>query len=247
MNLFAVAFAVATAFAGPNDTPVGAKKPAATVYGETQKAGKGSIRTFVRLNEAGKPAQVGVAVSEATINSLPMEDTFWSLAIPKGAESTHLKHVFFGWMPHGHEPDGVYNVPHFDCHFYYSSHDERVSITDNDPRFAKHPDAAYVPEKHIGVHPLAQMGVHWVDTTSPELNGKPFTTTFIYGSLDGQVTFVEPMFTLAFLKKVQNERVPVKQPAKVAKPGLYPTSYAFTYNAAEKQYEIVLDDLTERK
>lgn len=248
MFLLAMALTATTALFGPSETPKAGQKPALkTQYGETQKAGKGTIRTFVRLDAQGKPAQVGVAVSEAALNSLSTEDTFWSLSMPKEADKTNLQHVFFGWMPHGHEPDGVYNVPHFDCHFYLTSNQDRLSIVENDPRFEKNPDAAFLPEAHLKVHPLPQMGAHWVDTASPELKGKPFTTTFIYGSLDGQVTFLEPMFTLEFLKKVQNERLPVKQPAKVAKPGLYPVSYGFMYNAAEKQYEIVLDDLKERQ
>ena len=247
MNLFAAALVAASAFFGAEETPGNVKKPAPAVrYGETVALGKGILRSFVRLDAQGNPAQVGVAVSEAALNSLPAEDKFLVVHMPAGSEKTLIQHVSFNWMPHGHEPDGVYNVPHFDCHFYMTSNEERMGIVADDPRFAKNPEPEYVPQGFVRVHPLPQMGVHWVDPTSTEFQGKPFTTTFIYGSLDGRVTFLEPMFTLDFLRKVKDERLPVKQPQKVARSGYYPTEYRYVYNAAEKQYEIILDKLQNR-
>lgn len=248
MNLIALALVAATTLMGSHDTPKGDKKTAVTVrYGEPVKAGNGTLRSFVRLNAQGKVTQLGVAISEATVSSLPAEMAFWVLNLPKESAKTHVQHVSFDWMPHGHEPDGVYNVPHFDCHFYYTSNDERMSIIPDDPRAAKNPDQALLPQGYVKGPAVPQMGAHWLDPTSPELNGKPFTTTFIYGSLDGKVTFLEPMFTLAFLQQVKDDRLPVKQPAKVEKAGLYPAQYRFAYNAAEKQYEVILDDLQDRQ
>ncbi|MVM41977.1 hypothetical protein GO730_37180 [Spirosoma sp. HMF3257] len=248
MNLFALALVAATTLTGSNDTPTGDKKPATTIqYGESVKAGNGTLRSFVRLDAKGKPTQLGVAISEATLKSLPAEDAYWVLTMPKGSEKSQVQHVSFNWMPHGHEPDGVYNVPHFDCHFYYTSNEERMGIVENDPRFGKDPEGAYLPKGYVKGPAIPQMGAHWIDPTSPELNGKPFTTTFIYGTLDGKVTFTESMFTLDFLKKVQDERLPVKQPEKVEKAGVYPTDYRYVYNAAEKQYEVILENLQSRQ
>lgn len=248
MNLFALALVAATTFMGPNDTPTGDKKPAMTTkYGGSVKAGNGTIRSFVRLDEKGNPAQVGVAISEAMLSSLSTEMSHWILYPPKEGDKALIKHIAFGWMPHGHEPDGVYNVPHFDCHFYFTSNEERDGIKPNDPRFAKNPDATFIPQGFVRDAGVPQMGVHWIDPTSSEFQGKPFTTTFIYGALDGNVTFLEPMFTLDFLKKVQDERLPVKQPQKVAKAGYYPAGYRFVYNAAEKQYEVMLENLQSRQ
>lgn len=248
MNLLAIALVAASTLIGSTDTPTGDKKPATTIkYGEAQKAGNGTIRPFVRLDEKGNPTQVGVAISEATLSSLSTEMSHWILYPPKEADKTLIKHIAFGWMPHGHEPDGVYNVPHFDCHFYFTSNEERDGIKPNDPRFVKNPDPVYLPKGLVRDAGVPQMGVHWVDPTSGEFQGKPFTTTFIYGALDGQVTFLEPMFTLDFLKKVQDEQIPVKQPEKVAQPGYYPTTYRYVYNAAEKQYEVTLENLVSRQ
>lgn len=247
MNILALALIAATTLMGPNETPKGDKKPAVAVqYGESVKAGNGTLRSFVRFDAKGNPTQLGVAISEATITSLPAEVSVWVLNMPRGSEKTNVQHVSFNWMPHGHEPDGVYNVPHFDCHFYYTSNEDRLSITENDPRFGKDPDKSMLPQGYVKGPGIPQMGAHWLDPTSPELNGKPFNTTFIYGALDGNVTFLEPMFTLDFLKKIQDERLAIKQPEKVAKAGLYPAGYRFVYNAAEKQYEVILENLQSR-
>lgn len=67
------------------------------------------------------------------------------------------------------------------------------------------------------------MGKHWVDSTSPELNGQPFTQTFIYGTYNGKVTFYEPMITLDFLKDNDSFVRSIPQPEKFRKTGYYPT------------------------
>ena len=72
------------------------------------------------------------------------------------------------------------------------------------------------------------MGTHWLDVTSPELNGQPFTQTFIYGSYNGKVTFAEPMITLDFLKKTSSFERDIPQAAKVQKSGYYPTKLNIT-------------------
>ncbi|MGI8637700.1 MAG: hypothetical protein ACR2KZ_20055, partial [Segetibacter sp.] len=60
------------------------------------------------------------------------------------------------------------------------------------------PTASYLPQNYFPGAPVPQMGKHFVDIASPELNGQPFTQTFIYGSYDSKVTFYEPMITLDF-------------------------------------------------
>ena len=66
------------------------------------------------------------------------------------------------------------------------------------------------------------MGCHWIDFTSPELNGQLFTQTFIYGSYDGKVIFYEPMITEAFIKANSNFERAIPQPVKFQKTGYYP-------------------------
>ena len=49
-------------------------------------------------------------------------------------------------------------------------------------------------------------------TTAPEFIGKPFTVTYIYGFYHGNMTFVEPMITKAFLETHPDFTLPIKQP-----------------------------------
>lgn len=90
----------------------------------------------------------------------------------------------------------MYELPHFDFHFYLMPNEERNKITaDNQTQFAKAPAAQYLPADYMQAPGgIPRMGAHWVDKTAPELQGKPFTVTFIYGTYDGKVTFYEPWF-----------------------------------------------------
>ncbi|MER3498575.1 MAG: hypothetical protein C4308_08040 [Chitinophagaceae bacterium] len=67
------------------------------------------------------------------------------------------------------------------------------------------------------------MGAHWIDVTTPEINGGAFTQTFLYGSYNSQVIFYEPMITKTFLdaNPTFSRTFPVAQKFKTA--GYYPT------------------------
>jgi hypothetical protein len=120
-----------------------------------------------------------------------------------------------------------------------------------DPEFeakgARVPAPELVPAGYTklpGAVPL--MGAHWVDPTSPELNGELFTTTFLYGSWDGKPTFAEPMVTKAFMETKPDVRAPVAVPARYAAPGYYPTEYRVYWNAGAKEYRVALSGLLRR-
>lgn len=67
------------------------------------------------------------------------------------------------------------------------------------------------------------MGAHWVDVTTPELNGQPFTQTFLYGSYNGKVAFYEPMITKAFIDANASFERTFGIPTKYKTSGYYPT------------------------
>ena len=92
------------------------------------------------------------------------------------------------------------------------------------------------------------MGAHWVDITSPELNQqdpKTFTQTFIYGSYDGKVIFMEPMITKIYLDTVNNFERNIPQPAKFKTTGYYPTKMKIIRNASETQ--VVMNEFVYRQ
>jgi hypothetical protein len=221
--------------------------PTVTHYGQPVAMGKGTVRSFVKLDANGNPDEVGIAVSEAALNSLPSDMAEAILELPAEGSKTPFKHAYVTYMPHGHEPDGIYTIPHFDFHFYKITNAERLTMTpDKVAEISQAPDAAYLPKDYISAGPAPLMGTHWVDATSPELNGKGFSTTFLYGSNKGEVIFYEPMITVDYLKKTSHQHVAIKQPQKIAPSGYYPSEYAIRYNATDKQYEVVLEKMVKQ-
>lgn len=260
-------------------------------YGTPQKIGNGQVRTYIVLDQknAGVPLEVGVALSEDAMEGLPapmgmsgtdkknphMNMTMLLLDLP-AQNPTPYKFVQFDWNPVGHEPAGVYDLPHFDFHFYTVGKDVRASILPSDPQYAQKaanfPGAEYRAPFYIdaatpaGITPamatVPQMGLHWLDVRSPELQGmagnpagfKPFTKTFIYGSWDGQFIFDEPMITRAYIMEkrsttdaaVRDEIIPVSTAPKYSPAGYYPSAYRIAWDAQAKEYRVSLVQLSWR-
>jgi hypothetical protein len=223
-----------------------------TIVGETRQLGKGKIRSWLRVDGKGNPTAVGVTFDEATLSTVPNEPPAGhegvelSLALPQEGNGTMFKHVWLGWNPRGHEPEKIYDVAHFDFHFYTISEQERNSITVSSGE--KQPAAEFVPAGYIfapnGVVP--KMGGHWVNPLSQEFKGQPFTKTFLYGSSDGRLIFAEPMITRAFFEAKTNVTETITLPAKVAESGYYPTKYSVNYDPATKEYTVALEGMTLR-
>lgn len=218
-------------------------------YGKAANVGNGTARAYVELDANGNPLQIGIAFNEAALENLPATDQPMTLELPAEALSkTPFKHVTFDYNPHGHEPMGIYTVPHFDCHFYKITEADKLKIGTNDAeKLANNPDSTMIPAPYFPVGPVPQMGVHWVDPTSPEFNGQPFTSTFIYGAYDGNVIFYEPMVAVDFIKTKPHKHYTVRQPQKFVPAGYYPLEYCVRWNAETKQYEIALEDLAEKQ
>jgi hypothetical protein len=207
-------------------------------YGTPTQLGNGTIRTYVVLDEkdASRPLEVGVAMSEQSLEGLPQGSAMSGdmkghaghqmgnvllLDLP-ARNPTPYEFVQFDWNPNGHEPDSVYDKPHFDFHFYRVPVEVRNSIVPDAPGYAikaaNKPAPLYWYPFHVDAATLAGgapdsavtvplMGMHWLDVRSPELQKlagnpgawQPFTKTFIYGSWDGQFIFDEPMITRAHI------------------------------------------------
>jgi hypothetical protein len=235
-----------------------------TIDGAAQTIGQGTARTWVTLNPQGVPTAMGIRLTEAALTGLPSTPlpgmpsaVMLILPLPAEAKITGFDHVALDWNPNGHDPVQIYGLPHFDFHFYTVSDSVQKAILPSDPQFAtkaaNFPASSFIPTGYVpppGV-PAAStvpvMGLHWTNTASPELNGKPFTYTFIFGSYDGRFIFIEPMITKAFLESHPNETVAVPQPSKWATPGYYPLNYTVAYDASTKEFRIVLASLTKRE
>lgn len=230
----------------------------------------------VDQQDAGVPVEIGVALSEGVMDGLPkpavvdhsrmsgdvehVDAHNWILELP-GQNPTPYQFVQFGWNPKGHEPPGVWDTPHFDFHFWTASKAVRAAIVPSNPRFAEkagtYPAEAlrapfYLDAATAGKVPPAratvpEMGMHWVDVRTPEVQAmagkpeayRPFTTTFIYGSWDGEFIFAEPMITRAFLMARGDTTIQVPS-AKFPQPGYYPTAYRVRWDASTREYLVSL-------
>ena len=250
-------------------------------YGTPQKVGNGTVRTYVVLDQknGGAPLEIGVAMSEDALQGLPapvpgpgMNMNMYILDVP-AQNPTPYQFVQFDWNPAGHEPAGVYDQPHFDFHFYRVEKSVRDGIVPSDPQFAtkaaSYPgnefrapfylDAATAAGAPAWAVTIPQMGLHWLDVRSPELQnltGHPelyqtFTKTFIYGSWDGAFIFEEPMITRAYIlakhdateAAVRDEVIPVSTPQNYTPAGYYPSAYRITWDAQAKEYRIALTQM----
>jgi hypothetical protein len=222
-----------------------------TFYGPSVHIGGGMMHAWVKVNRQGDPIAVGVDLSERALNNLPLEPSAYVLTFPKNKGRNFYTHMLIDWNPHGHEPPGVYDVPHFDFHFYIIPNSERMLIGPNDlEQFANAPAPQYVPPFYMMIPGgVPQMGAHWVDLLSPEFNGGEFTKTFIWGSYDGSFIFWEPMITRAYLLSHPDELIPLRQPEAYQRDGWYATDYKISYkdddsNWGKKAYTVALMNLT---
>lgn len=219
--------------------------------------GNGTVFSWAHVDKDEKPIAVGVTFTETALSGLRQDvpDKYpripgweYRLALPSIiTKKTPLTHVSFDWNPKGHIPPGIYDVPHFDVHFYLMPYEDRLKITaegDDLDRCRKRPDAKYLPSGYIFAPDSEEpkMGSHWVDTQTPELSGAPFTHTFIYGTYDAKVIFFEPMVAIGYLKTNPKMTSHIKMPAAVQASGFYPTKYSVKYNESRREYTIALEE-----
>jgi hypothetical protein len=255
--------------------------------------GNGTIQTYTRLNPAGKPSEVGVYFTAKALEALPTgpSDGTWDILDAADNVVYHCcGHEFFlefpaevqpyipfqyaivNWNPEGHVPPGVYNLPHFDFHFYTFANEERLTIeapldtemcivdgnpvplTCEDFETAMKPiPADQLPPGYANVGAVEPgMGNHLIDFSSHEWHGVPFDHTWIFGIYDGRMTFWEPMITHAFLTSLQPGKenkgpkqvtIPISTPQAAPEAGYYPTKYQIAYHPALDGYTVSLTSM----
>jgi hypothetical protein len=230
---------------------------AVTFFGEAKALGKGQVRSWVSLDLNGNPTAIGLTFGEEALSTLPKEPppgaerNEVSLTLPAQANRTAFKHIGLNWNPNGHPPETIYDVAHFDFHFYMITEEERNGITvkgDDVAKSNKQPAVEFVPEGYVYVPEPAipRMGAHWINPLSREFHGQAFDRTFIYGSYNGQLIFGEPMITKAFLETKTNVTEEIKLPAKYAQHAYYPTKYSVRYDPITREYTVALEGMTLR-
>jgi hypothetical protein len=241
-------------------------------YGAAIQMGKGEARTYVvRDQKTGDPVEVGVALTEGALQGLPEtghhggngHEHYASHILELPADhGTPYRFVELDWNPKGH--GGPYTAQHFDFHFYRVPLEEHDAIdparADYAERAAAFPAAEELPTGYVSSHKLMnlppaqaavpKMGLHWVDTNSPELppRNQPFTATFIIGSWGGKVIFDEPMITRDFILAHRDSiaggtSISVPASARYAPAGLYMDSYRVSFDRSAGEYRVALTGL----
>jgi len=170
-----------------------------------------------------------------------------------------FKWVLFNWNPVGHIPPGVYDVPHFDVHFYLAPITDVFALQDGPcgPEFIRCDQfkmgemplpANYMNPDYKDVEAVVPaMGNHLIDLTGPEFNGGRWQRSFIYGIYDGKVTFYEEMVTLAYLLSHPDTCNPIKSPAAVGLSGYYPSQTCIRYDKTTGEYTVSMEGFTYRE
>lgn len=225
-----------------------------TFYGPVVQMGNGHLRSWINITRVGDmPLSIGIEFTSKSFQKLPTDplnfaaNTFILKLHQKAKAVTPFDHITVNWEPEGHEPPGIYNVPHFDMHFYKISVAEQMAITGVPGPV---PPTGYLPASYvIQAATVPQMGTHWIDPSSPELppTFTPFTHTFIYGSNNGHVIFLEPMITRAFLLAGSSVSKSFPQPIHFSPTGTnYPTVYKIWNNSENSRHYVALTDFVWR-
>jgi hypothetical protein len=181
--------------------------------------GNGSVNAWAETDQQGKVKAVGIDLERDALEGLPDREQEIVLDLPPEVKAAlGVDHVGLNWNPHGHEPDGIYDRPHFDFHFYRVSSADRdriVAADDSEQKAASAPSPHLVPADYVyAPHSfLPRMGGHWVDRHAPELHGGKFSVTYLYGFYEGELLFFEPMIAKEFLDSRQPFQMKLKAPA----------------------------------
>jgi hypothetical protein len=226
-----------------------------TFYGNEVQMGKGKVRSLVTIDKNGVPLVLGVEMTDGVLSNLPVdEETLGSVVLPlhpKAKELTPFDHITVDWHPFGHDPEGIYDIAHFDFHFYKISVEAQNAIPPYEVGpvgFDDLPGTDFIPPLYFrGPGGAPQMGTHWVDLLSPEFNGGGFTSTFLIGSYAGEVTFYEPMIIESMFVSGVSINKDIRQPLKFSPSGVYyPTRYTVYKNANTLKHFVTLEEFIKR-
>ncbi|HEY9293225.1 MAG TPA: hypothetical protein VIP98_18255 [Microlunatus sp.] len=237
-------------------------------YGESARLGAGEQTAYTQT-VGTRPVAVGWRVSDAGLEGLPYDPPNAGLwCYDKNADQTTdrmtectggyetalqlgpqfrrtvdspFEYLLNNWNPMGHMPPHVYDLPHFDVHFYLQPESERFKIRTGpcpalvnceDYRLGKKlPASRYLAPDYQDMDAVEPaMGNHLIDPTGPEFNGERFTHTFIYGVWNREVSYFEPMITHEWLSGLRDGTessgcFPMKLPQAWQESGWYPTRY----------------------
>ncbi len=201
-------------------------------------------KPVVRLDAQKHPTLIALVIPGKLVNALPQKR---SEAVYPVENAGLVRSANLQWHPTGHEPERVYDVPHFDVHFYTISESVRQTIVPNAPAGKVTPAPEFMPPDGILAPDFVPgMGMHNIPKNRPEFTGGKFSISPIIGYWNGDLAFFEVMFTKDWLMKKQGTSGTFPQPTSVKLHGSYPTTYRVTYDQASDAYQVAITDFIER-
>ncbi len=199
---------------------------------------------LIERDAARRPTAISLVIPARLLKALPTKhaEAIYPLENAGLVRSANLQ-----WHPMGHDPAHVYDVPHFDLHFFTIDEDVRHSIVPGAASGKVQPAKANLPPGSIvapGFVPM--MGMHVIPASQPEFNHGKFAITPIIGYWHGEVAFFEVMFTKAWLQQNADTEAAYPQPASVRQHGWYPTRYAVHYDKAKDAYTVAITHFLRR-
>lgn len=211
--------------------------------GDSVSYSGGFAYVWIETDDDQVPVNVGITLDSAVVYQPGRFFRQNWPEFPDAGKHSLFTNVLFDWNPNGHAPAN-YSRPHFDFHFDMVPRFVMDNIQTGEDTVPVEPDLIppnYEPDTDPPVA-IENMGVHYVDKSSREWNGDIFTETLVWGYYRGDLFFIEPMITQSYLYTVESEAIPIKQPARYARPGYYPTTYKIERDRESGQYHVVLTD-----
>ena len=285
-TFLAVVLSTITVLAGYASSQQSPVAPVARQLGSEIALGNGTVSSYAEVRSGGEPSAIGLVFSPTALDGLPASGGDHHHCVDRNKDGVidhateciptyeHVvplpdavarrsdvpfKWVLLNWNPVGHIPPGIYDVPHFDIHFFLEPIANVFALRSGPcgPEFidcdqfaiAKQP----VPANYM--HPdfkdveaaVPAMGNHLIDLTGPEFNKQPFTRSWIFGVYGGKVTFYEEMVTRSHLLSKPQACAPIKSPRAVAVSGFYPTVSCIRYSPTTGETTVSMEGFTRRE
>lgn len=262
------------------------EEPRGRILGQYWDFGNGTVTSYAEFADGDTPSAIGIVYSAGALDGLPTASSDRHHCFDRDSNGTvepemecfasheaviplpdavatradiPFKWVLFNWNPVGHIPPGIYDVPHFDVHFYIERIANVFAIKDGPcgPEFVqcdqfergKKPlPANYMHPDYKDVDAVAPaMGNHLIDVTGPEFNGEKWTRNWVFGLYDGKITFYEEMVAREYLLSQPDVCNPIKTPPAVGLSGFYPRQSCIRYDGATGEITVSMEDFEYRE
>lgn len=261
-----------------------ADESCSTELGNEMAMGNGTVRSYGVLDTDGKVQEIGVFISDEAITSLPqdcksdaasegakwiicqeanedgtgkMNDTMvTTLDVPeKIGNILGISKLDMSWLPYGHAPKNVWDLPQFDIHFPFLSpnggEDEKAFYEPKTPK----------EQLPVGYMVLPGSGFQW-DTealkghshaadpkASPEFkcykapetcDGTEFQGNFLYITYDGKAIGYEAYASMDLLQKKAEYKQVLNVPSQSTGTDTVPSQLTIRHEPANNGYIVSL-------